>query len=59
MHYKTDSHINKIMVGEELLFDMDVGNGWRVADVWFDHDVPAELIDCIKVKFERTKERNE
>ena len=49
MRYKTDSHI------DELLFDMDVGNGWTVTDVWFDHDIPVEKIDCIKVKFERVK----
>lgn len=55
MHHKAESHINKILIRDELLFDMDVGNGWTVTDVWFDHDIPVEKIDCIKVKFERVK----
>ena len=58
MHHKTESHINKILIRDELIFEMDVGNGWRVTDIWFDSDVPAEKIDCIKVKFERV-ERSE
>lgn len=28
MHYKTDHHINKIMISDELVMEMDVGNGW-------------------------------
>lgn len=59
MRYKTDAHINKIKISDETVMEMDVGNGWRVTDIWFDSDVPAEKIDCIKVKFERTKERSE
>ena len=53
MHYKTDSHINKIMISDELVMEMDVGNGWSVTDVWWDHDIPTSQVDCIKVKFEK------
>ena len=56
MHYKTDSHINKIMIQDELVMEMDVGNGWSVTDVWWDHDIPPVQVDCIKVKFEKVKE---
>lgn len=58
MHYKTDSHINKIMIQDELVMEMDVGNDWSVTDVWWDHDIPASLVDCIKVKFEKVKEES-
>lgn len=58
MHYKTDTHINKIKISDETVMEMDVGNGWKVTDIWFDHDIPVELIDCIEVKFERTRERS-
>lgn len=53
MHFSTDKPLNKITVGGETVLEMDVGNGWTISDVWFNHDVPVELIDCIKVKFER------
>ena len=56
MRYKTDSHINKIMIQDELVMEMDVGNGWSVTDVWWDHDNPTSQVDCIKVKFEKVKE---
>ena len=58
MQHKAESHINKILIRDELIFEMDVGNGWRVTDIWFDSDVPPEKIDCLKVKFERV-ERSE
>ena len=58
MHHKAESHINKILIRDELIFEMDVGNGWRVTDIWFDPDVSPEKIDCLKVKFERV-ERSE
>ncbi len=56
MHYKTDSHINKILIQDELVMEMDVGNGWSVTDVWWDHDIPPAQVDCIKVKFEKVEE---
>lgn len=59
MHFSTDKPCNEIKINGETVMNMDVGNGWRVTDIWFDSDVPAEKIDCIKVKFERTKERSE
>lgn len=55
MHYKTDRHINKIMISDELVMEMEVGNGWSVTDVWWDHDIPTSQVDCIKVKFEKAK----
>ena len=56
MHYKTDRHINKILIQDELVMEMDVGNSWSVTDVWWDHDIPTSQVDCIKVKFEKVKE---
>lgn len=56
MHYKTTTKprpINEIKIGDDRIMTIDVGCGWAVTDVWFDHDIPVELIDCIKVKFER------
>lgn len=53
MHFSTDKPCNKITVGGKTVLEMDVGNGWTISDVWFNQDVPVELIDCIKVKFER------
>lgn len=55
MHYKTDRHINKILISDELVMEMDVGNGWSVTDVWWDHDIPTSQVDCIKVKFEKVE----
>lgn len=55
MHFKTDKPMNRIVISGETVLDMDVGNGWTITDVWFDHEVPIDLVDCIKVKFERTK----
>lgn len=53
---KKDNHpINQIKVGDEQVMTIDVGSGWEVTGIWFDHDVPVELVDCIKVKFERSK----
>ena len=54
MHFNTDRPLNEIKINGETVMNMEVGNGWTITDVWFDHDVPIELIDCIKVKFERT-----
>lgn len=53
MHYKTDRPMNEIKINGETVMNIEVGNGWTITDVWFDHNVPTELIDCIKVKFER------
>ena len=55
MRYKTDRPLNKILVGDDKVLEIDVGSGWTITDIWFDHNVPAELIDCIKVKFEKVK----
>ena len=54
MHYKTDKPLNEIKMDGKTILNIDVGSGWTITDIWFDHDVPVELIDCIKVKFERT-----
>ena len=54
---KDNRPINQIKVGDERVMTIDVGSGWEVTDIWFNHDVPVEMIDCIKVKFEKTKER--
>ena len=48
-------HINEIKIRDELVMTMDVGNGWRITDIWFDPTIPSEYIDCIKVKFERSE----
>lgn len=56
MHYKTTTKprpINEIKIGDDRIMTIDVGCGWAVTDVWFDHDIPVDLIDCVKVKFER------
>ena len=54
MTFKTDNPCNEIKINGKTVMTMDVDNGWTITDVWFNHDVPTELIDCIKVKFERT-----
>lgn len=55
MHFETDRPMNAIKISGETVMNMEVGNGWTITDVWFDHNVPAELINCIEVKFERVK----
>ena len=55
MHFRTDKPCNEIKINGETVINMEVGNGWTIADVWFDDDEPVELIDCIKVKFERSE----
>ena len=55
MRFITDKPCNEIKINGETVMTMEVGNGWTITEIWFDHDVPVELIDCIKVKFERTQ----
>ena len=55
MHFKTDNPINEIEISSKTVINMDVGNGWTITDVWFDHNLPPELIDCVDVRFERIK----
>lgn len=51
MHYKPDdSNINKVCIGDNKIIEMDAGNGWTITDVWFDHNLPIEAIDCVTVK---------
>ena len=50
MHYKTDYNVNKVCIGDNTIIEMNVGNGWTITDVWIDHDLPIEVIDCVKVK---------
>lgn len=52
-HINPSNPINEIKICGETVLNMDVDNGWTITDVWFDHDTPVELIDCIKVKFEK------
>lgn len=52
---RSDRPINRICVGDDMLMEMNVGNGWTVTDVQWDHDVPVKKIDCVKVKFEKMK----
>lgn len=54
MHFNIDKPLNEIKINEDTVLNIDVNSGWTITDVWFDHNVPAELIDCIKVKFERS-----
>lgn len=55
MHYNTDSPINEITICGKTLFEMDVGNGWSITDVWFDGTIPADKVDIIKIKLEKTE----
>ncbi len=55
MRFRTDKPLNEIKINGETVMNMEVGNGWTITDIWFDHDAPAEKLDYIKVKFERTK----
>lgn len=57
-YFGTDRIVNEIKIYDETVMNMEVGNGWRITDIWFDPNVPPEHINCIKLKFERT-ERSE
>ena len=55
MGFNTDRPLNRIKIQDTTILDIDANSGWTITDIWFDHDIPVEKIDCIKVKFERVK----
>lgn len=50
--------INKIKIGNDLLMEMDVGNGWTITDALWGQGRCAEEIDKLVVIFERIKDEN-
>ena len=52
------AHINKIKIGNALLMEMDVGNGWTITDALWGEGRCAEEIDKLVVIFERIKDED-
>ncbi len=50
--------IDKIKIGNDLLMEMEVGNGWTITDALWDQGRCAEEIDKLVVIFERIKDEN-
>ena len=52
------NNINKIKIGNDLLMEMEVGNGWTIIDVLWSQCRCAEEIDKLVVIFERIKDED-
>lgn len=52
------NNINKIKIGNDLLMEMEVGNGWTITDALWGQGRCAEEIDKLVVIFERIKDEN-
>lgn len=50
--------INKIKIGNDLLMEMEVGNGWTITDTLWGEGRCAEEIDKLVVIFERIKDED-
>ena len=52
------NNINKIKIGNDLLMEMEVGNGWTITDALWGQGRCAEEIDKLVVIFERVEDEN-
>ena len=52
------NNINKIKIGNDLLMEMAVGNGWTITDALWSQGRCAEEIDKLVVIFERIKDED-
>ena len=52
------NNINKIKIGNDLLMEMEVGNGWTITDALWGRGCCAEEIDKLVVIFERIKDED-
>ena len=52
------NNFNKIRVGNDLLMEMEVGNGWTITDVLWGQGQCAEEINKFVVIFERVKDED-
>lgn len=52
------NNIRKIKIGNDLLMEMKVGNGWTITDALWGEGRYAEEIDKLVVIFERIKDED-